>query len=868
MAGKVLRCETFFQGFPCVNSSYRRSAGFLPEFGYVDVHLRHLRQMRLVPRTVPWRSANGFSGEAQFDILAWSRAKSRATVTESTPDFGAPAGGGLNRFGTLVMRTLDRQGAKIDEIVYKDVYVAESGIEEITRGLSRIRDHKEGLVRIPLTDIREYSDHGSLVCRINVGLDTGALDPLTAKDGKREPWPFVEVVEFLFSQMAGNPSVNRDSDLYEGEYDAPSDIIGEGEPAREHLEKLLTRRGMIAQMQPDCSWAVNHKYSKRPKYNEISTAVKKVSSQLLPIHYERKTITIPKRPAAVMVLGKRRVKRITVSYVPVLQDTDGRWYKMADLVARWGYSMEKLNAQIFNSGYRFVDVPPTPKRSSDGGESAAADGPTTTSTDGGTISTSGGFSGPSAAGGDGDGGQRGGGGGRVHMQRVKILETAYTRYLPAFLFAPGGAAPETHGPAARDPRTEHVPFLPIQGAAWYLDELANAGIGFPKDQVRKGDQGSYVVLDPVVRAQAIGHTMFSDWDEIERQYDERVKASDAESAESDEALSFYRRLQEDIALQIKRAELVAPETVDDAKLAARGLKASGKDLVKLGDDVRIAGAEVGVTLTNGERDAATKESHSNKEAILAAKEMADAAAKAVDQRRTADAKLALKLKDIKEVFEKRMAIRAWFNVERHVRPRGSYRLDQETGLLESSELLCQMDKPVFFGGTANAVDDGHVSVTYGYELDDNGVSGYTSFIFVPQDGEDPTEPATVKCAGICRSSPLHAKTVHMNGRLYILDEGAPVNMNDCLAEAAGKAAAELAVPRVVEGYTYELIGLRKVVVDGATSSVQHFMKGKMGMTHVAVAAPNSRMPLGPANLSEVGNTVHVDVRDAIEQRQR
>jgi hypothetical protein len=148
VAGKVLRCETFYQGFPCVNSSYRRSSGFLPEPGWVDVDLRHLRQIRLVPRTVPWRSANGFSGEAQFDILAWSRAKSRATVTESTPDFGAPAGGGLNRFGTLVMRTLDRRGTKIDEIVYKDVYVAESGIEEITRGLARIRDHKEGHVRI------------------------------------------------------------------------------------------------------------------------------------------------------------------------------------------------------------------------------------------------------------------------------------------------------------------------------------------------------------------------------------------------------------------------------------------------------------------------------------------------------------------------------------------------------------------------------------------------------------------------------------------------------------------------------------------------------------------------------------------------
>ena len=350
-----MRCEAEFATFKGTACQFARNEGFAPSSGWIDLNLKDVKKIRIVPRKLPWRAVNGFEYDGGISIRTWKNFQSRATVTGDRPPIPPPEGGGVPHFSDLILRTF--KGTDLyDEIRYKDIYVDSTGIEEVTRGLANIQAHNSGIVRVPLTDIRRYYRKlGPFYGQINVRMKSGKLLP-TNLNGET-PWTFEEVVDYLFSQLPGSPKVDPASDFRGLPYDPPV-LEGEGEPVVEHLDRLLELAGLKPQMLPDGNWTVSRRYSTVLGPGDIPDEVGS-ARKIAEIHYERAAAVVVDRPPAVWATGPRIVRRGSFPYVAVLQDLDGQYYTIEAICSRWGYSIGSLRAQVFASSQtKYNDVPP------------------------------------------------------------------------------------------------------------------------------------------------------------------------------------------------------------------------------------------------------------------------------------------------------------------------------------------------------------------------------------------------------------------------------------------------------------------------------------------------------------------------------
>lgn len=838
-AGKILYCEAELAGIKGVACSYRRSDGFTPEPGWIDINLKDLKKIKIVPRKLPWRAVNGMEFDGGISIRTWKNFKSRATVTGDRPPIPQPAAGGIPHFSDLVLRTfMGQSGDLIDEIRYKDVYVDSTGIEEITRGLANIEAHDSGIVRIPLTDIRRYYRRcGALFGQINVRMKSGKLLP-TNLNGDT-PWTFEEVVDFLFSQLPGSPAVDPASDFRGLPYDAPI-LEGEGEPVVEHLERLLDGAGLKPQMLPDGNYTVSRRYSTVLGPGDIPDDVGS-SRKVEELHYERAAAAIVDRPPGMWALGPRIVRRASVPYVAVLQDLDGRYYTIGAICRRWGYSIGKLNQQVYSSSQtRFNDVPPVLGAAS--GAEAPSGGQVLTDANRNSFGEGGG-DGPSSTEGGPAGGTAGSieGAEELHFKRQEILKKAYHIYAPAFLLNPD----DPDGPLL-DPETTFTPYLPFVKAAWYKNELPSLD-SVPRDEGGKGDLDDYLLLDPVVRGQTVALRYMRNFEEFQKVFDAR-SSGDRQTLANYEFLNHvWSRALSEVVQDFLAAQKGALTTLQKEKLRKFGIEydSTGTDL---GSDRNVA-REMGELMPESEREAAVREllkdwGYDGVKA-LSAKGALEQIAFWGDK----SAAWGERFATFKEIYQSRMAIPCRYNTFQHVLLEGTATVDNRTGILSSSVPLAVVDKPFFFSGDAQTViGDGAVVVTFGYELKGSEMECWTNFLFDAVIPEDPTEPAKVNFCGSSRTSPIKAEPVRMKSRLYQMENGTPVNYNECWSEARSKVSSMLDQPTVVEGTTYELIGLRKAVLYAGVNSVQHEMEGLRGMTHVSVNAPGARGPLGAADL--------------------
>src|SRR3990167_6528570 len=494
MPGLRLKSFVTYQGLPCVGCSYQRSEGFQANVGYVDIDMVHLKSIRIEPRTVPWRAVNGNEINGQLSINAWYETRGLFPSGGSPPPIKAPAGqGGLNEFGDLVMKTIDLEtGSDLSHpLTYHDIYVDDTGIEELAEDLLKARAHSSGVVRVPITDIRKvYQDNGALIARINVRLRSGGWDKGSIKKPDTgEPWLFLDVVEFLFSQLPGSPIIESWAELREiaGGLPPPTDIIGEGEPVVDHLSRILEKNGLVVHMLPVGNFLVSQKLSGRLKPGKVPMQDSPSPGRPPYVEpseesYEKRTVTISRRPPAILALGKKRVRRVTMGYVPVIQLEDNRWYLLQDGVAKMRYSMDKVNKfQLRGFEKRFQDVEPTNNAS-------------------------------------------------VHLKRRKALERAYHIYAPASLFY----RKFDYGDSIADPDFETMPFLPVQNAGWMTGELGIEGVAVTQGEgetegkvelgknaiVREGggSGGRFVIMPPIVKARRIGTGFFKDFSKVEEYF--------------------------------------------------------------------------------------------------------------------------------------------------------------------------------------------------------------------------------------------------------------------------------------------------------------------------------------------------------------
>ena len=254
----ILRHAATYQGYPCKGVQYRRSPGLLPETGFVDLDMQFAKKIDVRPRVIPWRGVNGFEFAGQADPLTWLLTRTRQTVTQPPPVTAESPG--FEYLGDLVLTSFDHaSGAEIDKITYRDIMLETSGIEEITRQLAEVKDHDKGTIRVPITDIRRYYNHGAYFGAMNLKLKSGEIDPFSTKDGVEEPWTAIDAFEYLFASLPGSPLIAQHSELRTLTLRNPGPLQGDGRPIVDVLQKLLNQYGLVALLLPDGNYVVSSK---------------------------------------------------------------------------------------------------------------------------------------------------------------------------------------------------------------------------------------------------------------------------------------------------------------------------------------------------------------------------------------------------------------------------------------------------------------------------------------------------------------------------------------------------------------------------------------------------------------------------------
>ena len=843
--------RAFYQGVACKAAKYRRSPGFQPERGTVDIDVSLIKKIQIRGRGIPWRAVNGSGVYGGMDIRTQQileRSGVGITVV-SPPEIKAPEEGGFELFGDLVLESLVfPNGALIDRIRYRDIHVDSAGLEEVTRDLANVQAHNTGTIRVPLTDIRRwYKNHGPFFDRINWKLRSGDFDKTTLKDGEDTPYSFIEVLEQMFKLLPGSPLIVSRAEVRGLTLSEPLQIYGEGEPVVQHIERLLDRNGLDAGMLPNGNWTVYRRLSSKFKQNQVPGPNGAVRAAQPFQHYERRTTFVGDRPPAVLAVGKKKIRRKTQSYVPVLQDVDGRWYKLNDLMRIWGYDIAKVNKGAITGHEKyFQDVLPKPVNGNDA---------------------------------------------RLHEARKRILSRAYRIYAPRAVFSEpdlsGSSIDDTtrQRVSLKDEDFERNAYLPLRECAWFLEELerlqlnpagAEVEAEFPRDKIKSKGDKDFFLAAPLVRANRIGQQLYLTATGTTPTYEEFFKA---QTDEHDKFIRRYELLIEDLQRDVRNkadalnnTQAAFVSTFDSAKIARSWLAQRGVStrLIKLNSDVTLAAKEAGayppILLAEGLQ---SSESLALKRELeidaLILKDWQKVISDAKAKRAVWDANF----KAFDDVYKKRGSVRCWYNVPHGQLEDGVATINPRTGILTASEPLVHIDKPFFFDGDESVVQtDGAVTVTAGYELNENTIKAFTTFLFVSSEPEADDAIAEPLFAGVCRSSPIKAYIVNMGARIYEMDEGTPANLNSAFAEAFSKAAEKLAVPRAIVGFTYEYLGLRNFPLDAGVSSVQHTWNGSRAQTHISINAPGARGPLGPGNLAKQkgpGQTVHFDRLDDRER---
>lgn len=796
-----------YQGYPIQSLRFRRSPGLEADYGEVVLSYEDLKKISVEIRAVPWDTVGGVALPSPSSIKGSSKV-ARPTVGASGGD-GGGAGGGLKAYGTLSLSSYLDGSATSNELIYKGIYVGTEGIEEIDTKLAGAREHNVGRVRVPITDIRRFWKYGGFLERINCRLrGSGNWDTRTTKSGQT-PWTAQEVFRHMFGMLPGSPAISG-GDLFKDSFEPPDDLVGDGEPIRQVVRRLLDRYGLECFLQPDNSVVVSRRANPDIKYGTYfesqgsPTGVQHVKE-------EKKTVWITERPAAVMVVGRRKVKRIAVGYVPCIQDPeDGKIYKLAARMRNWGYSIDKVNKEVLSGREKsFRDIFPVNER-------------------------------------------------RGYLRAKAVREWAYRGYAPAHAFGPDGS----YDLENMDP----VYGLPMVSAPWTKDEIKKlGGGGIVKNGLAK-KVDDFALLGPVVYAARYGQGFFTDFEAMkddfkamQSSYKERIKYTESLIARSQYELSG----QIDIAKNAQEA-IGKLSTGEARSRYGRNLQRLG---VSNGQDLMVAAAEfLGSELTQGVYDAM----YSNVVSAGArGKQLSGGIAalrEVLSAEKSAGQKWQAKFDQFKKIYEKLGGIQVWMTLPHGPVPPGAYSLDTETGILRFSDLACITEEPYMLQREgAKVAGAGSVSVVYGMEVNDGLPSDFTSVLMAATGGASEAGGAGTGSAGsqvggaaVCAlgrgSSLAPMMEKDPNLVLYLNEVGEPHNVTAVASAAMSRGAGALMVPAGVTGWEYTMQGHRKAVLESGVSQIQHEFNGTKASTYVAINAPGGRGPLGPVHIGVKGDS--------------
>jgi hypothetical protein len=840
-------CKASYQGIPLQRVQYRRSDGLRPEPGWADMLIEHIGgKIKVDFQKLPWGGVNDdFEIPGQISIWGWSQIVFPSISFDVKEQPKAPKEG-LNHWGTLRLETYGHKGEPISPpLLYNWVYVDSSGIEEYGPQIAAAKNHDRGIVRIPLTDIRKYyRDFGLFVTRINVRDDRGIWDPATlVMDGRiLRPWTLSEIVRYLFNLLPGCPFAVFDDDLSKDERllgANPTGIIGRGEPAVDHLERLLDQYGIVPKMQPGGNYVLSRKGSSIVPDGKVPTDPGNYQAYENQ-HYETISQYCTDPAPMFSVIGKPRIRRITLMYVPVLEDDDGMLFPLEKCEEVLGYPLEKLNRHVFGTGDRqFADI-----MLSDDDEAARS----------------------------------------LHERQMRMLQRmAYKVYVPATAFSGQVSTTEEGGvPAVSPSLLSRQPFLPLVDCAWKKSEIENLGISLPISDLTLGEDEPIAVLPPVVRAKRIGEGWFRDFQEVERHYESQLKPRLDSLSALREISAYYKALIDALnakaevegidKTQINTVSLEGPvgSLRKVIKNSANAVKSQSRK-VKEGAEADFDAAKtLKLAFDKGEMLEVLSENAWERVALAEAILDAQSAVNdAILQEESARIKIEEEFTKARGAWGRRSGIPLKMNLPWNVIEGAHSWIDRRTGILSAPFPLCWAKRPFFFQGERLEIaTHGAVVVTAGFEVYDTWTGGLTTVLFTISD-TDPPEP--VYC-GMNRPSALKGKRIPAPQlRLYQNDLGIPMNGSAVKADALDKVIGEASQPVSVTGHTYTFNGLVRAVLYGGANSIQHAYDAGHpagNLTWVAVNAPGARGPImgqaRPARMAS-GGRISLDADDPLRE---
>lgn len=823
-----------YQGYPATAFELRWDTGLEPSSGWVDLNLEDVQKILIDVKPIPW-TGNVFPG-----LISIKAAQSARSTVASQPGGGVHQGPGFSNFGDLVLKTFNGTAPYKTPQTYKNLFIAESGVEEIERTLAKVRLHQEGKIRVQLTDIRIwYRKHGALLQRFNVRRPGGEFDQVTLKktggtapssstnldagatgngpgdspfgtfdttvaevtqsNGGSEsfaPWTAKEIMEHLLKLLPGSPIMGGNSDWAKDDLEPPVDIVGEGEPVVEWIAKLLKQYGYAAQLQPDCHTYLIMKIGKKVPYGQIATAENQFE-EVDNVHYERKTVWINRRPPAVSVIGKRRVRRISLNYVPVFQSPDdGLFYKLDAVSEAFGYGLDQVNKQVMIGHEKnFRNVPP--------------------------IGTA-----------------------KAFHRAEALRKCAYRMYAPISAF-PDGKNRATLQDLQRQA------YMPMKKCPIYLDEMA-AWIGMDDDVTddKEGDKGPFALIGPIVRGYRYGQGFFKDYGAIQKHFDGLLQFVERE-------LKWAETMKQWIEVRSSGSEpaLIAPQqslstTYKDTNVIKYASKILKKFMKKEADEEMVSASALQQSMGKGV--AADKMMQEELDRLkLVTNQEREVAKSAVSDAEAWKAAVNAEFGSYTSVFARGGGVQLKCQYPWGVITRGHYSINTATGIIMFHEPMVRLIQPFLMDNDSGQVRaDGNITVTFGYELNTNTPLDWTTVSFAA-DETAPDEAPEPKLVSLCYPTAMPAHVEHASSmQMYEDQNGIPFNAAACVTEAASYATGILAVPHRVDGYTYELDGLRAAVLEGGITSVQHQMSDDgLAYTHVQVNAPYARS-LIPGRIKE------------------
>lgn len=812
----TLRHQATYQGFACKEVHFRRSDGLHPEFGTVVVDYSVLRSLELKSDVVPWRAVGGSEAGA-LSIHVWHEHFNKRKGSHASRKPTPPSAGSLRIFGDLVLETTTEGGEGGKETVaFSNIFLENA--EEVSQDLARAREHAEGEIQLDVTDIRRYwGNYGAVLCRINCRLENGKYDPRTIKTPGRTaarggtttsaefhgvPWPFEDVINYLFAQVPGSPAVLGLKSL--GPLPPPEQIDSIGSTALAVIEDVLGNYGLVAKLLPDGNVLLARKMTSFLSPGQVAPEVGEKRS-VTRISYETKSVTRIDVPPVVMVVGQPRVRRETQNYVPAFHDLDGRLYRLSDIAAVWkGYSVAQVNRQVFNTeDMAFQDVPPKPHVPN------IADGEF-------RKLLAQGVAGLPPESGDGQKDD-------LHYGRKTImLAEAYRVYAPASMFGSDAPRGEGNAPYWLGKEERPLPWVPMGHFPCMEDHLREP---IP-DRREKGDRGAFFIIPPIVTGTYVAGSLWTDPGQVvaslvknlqqaqsrvrfvERVLDYALDEFNTFPQRFDRAsrlAALQQHLEQELILQ-----QLQPLPQDYLVRGIKEMTSAGQDKDRLNDLIRGCREEIGT-----ERD------------------------KIFGFQKSID--------DVVETFFLAGAVPGYGQVPWGQVPRTLWSLDPMTGIVTfQMPVATALPIAAYERAHMTAVADGAVTVTYGKPLNYNEASDYTSVLFARnKDGKGS------RLVGVNRSSQVKPHVVMAPDMVMYEDsDGTPFNLQECIDQAEKKAKPLLEGPDSLEGYSTTFSGFVPCVLERGVNSVQYTWNGDAAYTFVAVNSPRGVGPEGPVTMKD------------------